>query len=135
MEKVEIRLASDSAGPQIAEVLGENGIVLLHADWTKVSPHWLIATLGEEVIGCLQIVPSRPIGYLEYLFVRPSAPKRAQVVALRKLMHQGLGTLRLAGCNYSGNTVAQTNRRFSKVIEKMGLHKVFAADLYVLRLA
>lgn len=130
---VEIRLAVNEAGPAIAAVLKENGIVLERADWSKVDPYWLIATVGDDVIGCCQVAISQPVGYVEFMFVRPSVSFKLRAIAIRKLMIQSITMLRLAGCSYVGGFVAQSNRKFADVIAKIGFVKAFQADLYVKR--
>jgi hypothetical protein len=90
---VEIRLAVNDAGPAIAAVLKANGIELEHADWSKVFPHWLIATVDDDVIGCCQVLPAKPVGYVEFLFVMPSAPFKVRAIAIRKLIIQSMATL------------------------------------------
>lgn len=133
-DKVEIRLAVNAAGPAIAAVLKENDIVLERADWSKVFPHWLIATVGDDVVGCCQVIVSKPVGYVEFLFVRPSVNFKLKAIAIRKLMVQSLATLRLADCAYVGATVSQANKKFSDVIAKIDFVKAFPADLYVKRM-
>lgn len=133
-DMVEIRLAVNAAGPAIAAVLKENGIELKDADWSKVFPHWLIATVGDDVVGCCQVIPSKPVGYVEFLFIRPSINFKLRAIAIRKLMVQSLSTLRLADCAYVGATVSQANRKFSDVIKKIDFVKAFPSDLYVKRM-
>lgn len=134
-DKVEIRLAVNEAGPLISQVLADNGITLDGADWSKVFPHWLIATVGDEVIGCVQVAISKPVGYLEFLFVRPSVPFKLRAIAIRKLMIQGFATLHMAGCQYVGGVVAQKNAKFANVLGNLHFVKTFDADVYVKRLA
>lgn len=134
-DRVEIRLAVNAAGPAIAAVLKENGIELPSADWSKVFPSWLIATVDDDVVGCCQVLVSKPVGYLEFLFVRPSAPFKIRAIAVRKLLIQGMATLTHADCQYVGGVVAQKNRKFAGVIKKLNFVKSFPADLYVKRLA
>lgn len=131
---VEIRLAVNEAGPAIAEVLKENGIVLDAADWTKVFPHWLIATVDEHVIGCCQVLVSKPVGYVEFMLVRKDVPFKLKVVAIRKLIIQSMATLQAAGCSYVGGVVATKNFKFANVIEKLNFVKTYQADMYVKRL-
>lgn len=133
-DSVEIRLAVNEAGPAISAVLKENGIELQAADWSKVFPHWLIATVGDDVVGCCQVVVSQPIGYVEFLFIRPSVNFKLRAIAIRKLMVQSIATLRLADCAYVGATVSQANKKFSDVITKIDFVKAYSADLYVKRL-
>lgn len=133
-DMVEIRLATNEDGEAIATVLKENGIELAQADWSKVFPHWLIAGVDEEVVGCCQLAISQPVGYVEFMFVRPSAPFKLRAIALRKLMMQSILTLKAAGCSYVGGIVSQSNRKFADVIGKLGFVKAFPADLYAKKL-
>lgn len=134
-DSVEIRLAVNSAGPAIAEVLKANGIEIPHADWSKVFPHWLIATVDEDVVGCVQVAISKPVGYLEFLFVRPTAPFKVRAIAIRKLLIVGFSTLHTAGCQYVGGVVEKGNGKFVNVLEKLNFVKTYGADVYVKRLA
>lgn len=134
-DKVEIRLAVNEAGPQIAAVLKANGIELAHADWSEVFPHWLIACVDELVIGCCQVLHSKPVGYVEFLCVHPEAPFKIRAIALRKLMLQSINSIYTYGAQYVGGVVGQKNRKFSEVIEKTGFVKTYSADMYAKRIA
>ena len=131
---MEIRLAVNEAGPAIAAVLKANGIVLEGADWSRVFPDWLIATVDDDVVGCCQVVVSKPVGYVEFLFVMPDTPFKIRAIAIRKLMIQSMNTLYHGGCNYVGGIVAQKNNKFADVIGKINFVKTFSADVYVKRL-
>jgi hypothetical protein len=133
-DMVEIRLAVNEAGTQIEAVLKANGVVLQHADWSKVFPHWLIATVDDHVIGCCQVVISKPVGYIEFLHTHPEAPFKLRAIALRKLGIQGEATLRMAGCNYVAASVKAKNNVFRKVLEKIRYVKVSETDVMAKRL-
>lgn len=133
-DKVEIRLAVDEAGPAIAAVLQDNGIEIPGCDWSKVFPNWLIATVDDDVIGCCQVIPGRPVGYVEFLFVKPSVNFKLRAIAIRKLIIQSMATLYHAGCQYVGGVVGQENEKFAEVIKKLSFVKTFPADVYVKRL-
>lgn len=133
-DRVEIRLAVNEAGPQIEAILKANGIEI-DADWEKVFPHWIIACVDELVIGCCQVLHSKPVGYVEFLFVHPEVPFKLRAIALRKLLFQSFNSLYAYGAQYVGGVVAKDNKKFSDVIEKMGFVKTFPADVFVKRLA
>lgn len=134
-DRVVIRLATNEAGPLIAEVLEDNGITLEHADWSKVFPHWLIACDGDQAIGCCQVLVAKPVGYVEFLFVRPSAPFKLRAIAIRKLIIQSMATLYHGGCQYVGGVVAVKNYKFANVLEGLNFAKTYGADIYLKRLA
>lgn len=133
-DMVEIRLAANEAGPQIDALLKANGIAI-EADWSKVFPHWLIATVDDHVIGCCQVVHSKPVGYIEFLMVHPDVPFKLRAIALRKLLYQSMNSIYAYGAQYVGGVVSKENRKFAEVIEKMGFVKTFPADVYVKRLS
>lgn len=118
-DRVQIRLALNEAGPLIAEVLKENGIELPGADWSKVFPHWLIACDGDKVIGCLQVMPAKPVGWCECLYVKPSAPFKIRALAIRKLIIHGMATCSIAGCSFVAGMVDVKNRKFEEVLKKV----------------
>ena len=132
-DSVEIRLAVDEAGPLIAEILKENGVVLEGAKWDSVFPHWLLATCGDEAIGCCQVLVAKPVGFVEFLFVRKSVPFKVRALAIRKLMLQSIATLHLHGCSYAGCLVATKNFKFANVIEKLNAVKMYQADVWAKR--
>lgn len=134
-DMVEIRLAVNEAGSLIEEVLRENGIEVPGADWSNVFPYWLIACVDDQVIGCCQVLRAKPVGYLEFLFVRPSAPFKLRAIAIRKLLIQGFATLYTDGCNYVGGVVATKNLKFVNVLQKLHFAKAFPAELHLKRLA
>ena len=79
--KVKIRLAPDTSGVLIQKILKDNGIEL-PVDWTKgIYPYWLLATVEEDVVGCIQVIPAKPMGMIEFLYVSPSAPFKIRAIA------------------------------------------------------
>ena len=118
-DKVVIRLATDEAGPLIAEVLKENGIEFPGADWSKVFPNWLIATEGDEVIGCLQVLPAKPVTWCEFLFVKPSAGFKTRAIAIRKLIAAGMSTAFHGGATHVAGMVDGKNHKFYGVLTKL----------------
>jgi hypothetical protein len=132
-DMVEVRLAVNAAGPQIAEILKANGIEL-DTKWDDVFPHWLIACVDDLVFGCCQVVFSKPVGYVEFLAVHPDAPFKLKAIGLRKLMYQSMNSLYAYGAQYVGGVVAEDNKKFAPIIEKMGFVKTYPADMFVKRL-
>lgn len=131
-EKVDIDLAQNDEGEAIAAVLKANGVEL-EADWSKVFPHWLVASVDARVVGCCQILFSKPIGYIEFLFVHPETPFKLRAISLRKLLLGGIASLQHAGCQYVGGAVDTKNKKFSNVLTDLRFFKVGQADLLVKR--
>lgn len=132
-DKVDIDLAQDDEGEDIATVLLANGVEI-EADWSKVFPHWLVATVDARVVGCCQVLVSKPFGYVELLFVHPQTPFKLRAIALRKLIIASMATLQRAGCQYVGGVVDVKNRKFANVLSDLRFVKLVQADLFVRRL-
>lgn len=133
-DKVVIRLALDEAGPKILEIIEANGVRLPYADFSKVFPHWLIATVDDEVIGCVMVLPAKPFGFVEFLLVKPWAPFKLRAIAIRKLCLQAAGTLQVYGSSYLWCTVNSNNKKFGDILKKHGMVKSIDGELMVKQL-
>lgn len=133
-DKVKIRLALDECGQQIAVILAENGVVIPGCDWSRIFPSWLIATVGNDIIGCIQVMPAKPVGYCEFLFTKPGISFKLRAIAIRQLIEQGIATVRLAGASYCACTVHSENAKFLGVLEKMNITKLHDGSVMVKRL-
>ena len=134
-DKVKIRLATDEAGLLIADVLKSNGIELPFANWSKVFPSWLIATVDDDVIGCVQVMPAKPVGYAEWLYVKPSAPFKMRAIAVHKLIYAAIATVQQAGASYITCLQDNNNTKFSDVLKKINFVPVSENTRLVKRLA
>lgn len=133
-DKVKIRLALDETGPQILGILEANGVLLSDADFSKVFPHWLIATDGDEVIGCVMVLPAKPFGFVEFLLVKPSASFKLRAIALRKLCLQAFATLQVYGSAMAISVVDPSNKKFADILRKLGMVNGVSSELMVRRL-
>lgn len=134
-DKVKISLALDIQGKEIEKLLAETGVVIQGADWSKVFPYWLVAVVDNKVIGCIQVMPAIPVGWLEALTVSPSVSFKFRAIAIRKLLAQGLATLKLGGCQLACATVDINNKKMKNVLDKMNCIKVCDAEILVKNLA
>lgn len=132
-ERVQVRL-SDGLGLEIAAVLKDNGVEFPAVDWSEISGHWLVAVDREEVVGCIMVVPAKPIGLLEFLFVKPGAHPKVKAIALQKLAMQGAATLIQYGSSFMSCTVDLRNKPFYNVLTKYGFMPAINTCVMVKRL-
>lgn len=118
----------------IADVLKSNGIELPGADWSKVFPNWLIATVDDEVIGCLMALPGKPVSFFEFLYVKPTAGFKFKAIAIRKLVLQAISTAKLNGSCYAACTVDLTNKKFAGVMDGIQCVPVSTVEIRAKRL-
>ena len=127
-------MAANDAGHLIQGLLKANDIEIPYADWSRVFPHWLLATVEDEVIGCVMILPAKPFGFVEFLVVKPTTSFKLRAIAIRKLCFQAAGTLKIYGSSALFCTVLKNNRKFADILEKHGMVTVDQCDLKMKRL-
>src|SRR3990167_795276 len=123
-DQVQIRIAASGSGPQISGVLKANGIEFPGYDWSSVSTSWLIATIKDDVAGCIQVMPVQPVGYVNFLYVNPSLAFKLKAIALRKLGLAAIATMHYAGIHYIAGLVSQENTKLLNVLEKLNFAKM-----------
>ncbi len=68
---VDYRLARANDGPAIGKLMNEAGDY--GVDWSTVDPSnwWIVAERDGDVVGAVQVIMSRPYGYIGEIIVRP----------------------------------------------------------------
>lgn len=133
-ESVRLRIAGNEDGPKIETLFKMNNVVFPLANWETVTPHWLVATVDDDVIGCLLVVTARPVGLLEFLLVKPTVKFKLRAIAMQKLALLGATTLREYGCAYLSCVVVADNKPFFDVLKKYGFMEAAPATVMVKRL-
>jgi predicted N-acetyltransferase YhbS len=84
----------------------------------EVYPYWVVSEKDGEVVGCIQVIPAKPIGQLENMGVREDLPQRERIRIGRTLVYHGLGVLRAYGSKAVASMVE--DEKFQHVAEKRG---------------
>lgn len=131
---VQLRIAANEDGSKIEALFKLNNVVFPVANWETVSPHWLVADCGGQVLGCLLVVMARPIGVLEFVLLDPTAKFKLRVIAMQNLAIAGATTLREYGCSYLSCVVPGENKAFMDVLKKYNFQPTTGATVLVKRL-
>jgi hypothetical protein len=126
-EKVKIRLAPDECAGEIGRLVGMEGFA-----WDRVFPNWYIATVDDEVIGCVQVLPARPMGYANFLSVKRAVPFKLRAIAADKLCLAAMASLNLYGSQWLTCNTAEA--RFLDVLKGRGFIQVNETALMMKRL-
>ena len=129
-----IRLATNADGPAIGNLVEAGGFRVDGIDWTEVEPYWLVAENGVGIVGCLQVLPGKPIGRLEFLVVDDSLRHRERATIARDLGIQGYATLRLAGSQAASNMVPFNNKGFKRILKRRGARVMSSGNMFIKRL-
>lgn len=122
-KSVVVRVARNEAGGEIVKLLSANKVAtqLLYCKWDDIFPYWLIATLEDEVVGCIQTVPGKPYGYLDFLYVKPEVSNKVRAIAVKKLLLVGASQLRQLGCEYALGFVENSLKPYKQVLRNNGV--------------
>ena len=119
-QAVQIRVAQNAHGSEIKQLLKDNGVYdsILDTSWDDIFPFWLISTVGNEIVGCVQMIAAKPYGYLEFLCIKPGVSNGVRVVSVKKLLLTGCQQLRALGSAFAIGTVQA--KSFKTVLKNNG---------------
>lgn len=120
MPPPEIHLATNADGPRIGELIQAAGFDVIGLDWSMVAPYWLVANIGNEIIGCLQVCLGRPVGQLENLVMDDSLSHREKAMTVKLLLETGYETLRLGGAEVATALVPFEYKSYKRLLKKRG---------------
>jgi len=97
---IKIRVAASADGPAIERLMEQNGFFQwdnFAIDWSDLGSHWLVAEYAGEVLGCIQVLPGKPIGRMEVLSVNPELGLKTKGSVVKKLTDQAVATNAMYG--------------------------------------
>ena len=127
---VTIRMAENSEGRTIGALVVAAGFDVARLDWAVVNPWWLVAEIDGHIVGCIDILPSRPVGRLEMLAVHPELSNRKRAKVVKALLGHGLALLQRAGCEIGAGIVPEGMEGYRKVLEHRGSRAITEGTLY-----
>jgi hypothetical protein len=116
---VKIRLAQDADGPRIGELARASGFGVEGIDWSEVHPFWLVAE-DEKIVGALQIILAKPIGWLEMLVLDPDLTQLARARVVKRLASAGMTALKRFGAQIVMFSVPFEEKAYKKALKKRG---------------
>ena len=118
---MKVRLAQDADGPRIGELARASGFGVEGIDWSRVHPFWLVVERDGEVVGTIQIILSKPIGWLEMLSLDPGLSHRDKAVAVKALVQFGAMSLGIFGAQMAMGSVPSELTGYMRVLAKRGV--------------
>lgn len=127
-----IELATNDEGEEIGRLVKSNGF-LINVDWSEVYPHWLVAKLNGEIVGCLQVLAGKPIGRAEMLGTSTKFKdiKRAQIAW--RLIVSALALLKASGAQYISMMILFENKHFKRLVKKRGAWTIGQGNIMIAR--
>ena len=130
-----IRMALDVDGKVISQLVKENGFQQTEGiDWSHVYPYWLVAEQNGEIIGCIQVRISVPIGGLEMLSVKQDLDHTIKSLVVKSLLLGGSSTLKQAGASLAAGVVPFEMKSYKKLLKRRGCVSISVGNIMARRL-
>lgn len=112
-----IRVGTPNDGPAIERLLKIGGTELPGIQWEDNYPFWVVAEKNEKIIGCMQIMGSRPVAHGAFFVVHPDHRNSS---AAWKIYQYALSNLRAMGIAAISFFVDEDNQSYKDMIERHG---------------
>lgn len=117
---VTVTLAGNGDAADVQRLVLAAGFGVPGLGWGQIYPHWLVAKIGDRIVGCMEVLLGRPIGRLEVLSVDRDLGKREHAAVLRSLVVQGMVTLRQYGAELTSSMIPFEDKAWKKALTKRG---------------
>lgn len=113
-----IRLALNGDGDRIRELVTTTQINIPTLDWSDIYPYWIAAEINGQIVGCLNVALSKPIGRLDLLAVDGSLSALARGRVVKALIVQGFATLMADGAGACLSVVPYQLQVYKRILKK-----------------
>ena len=118
---VTIRRAGPDDGQIVKSLLTSFGYNHLDTlNFSELTPDWLIAEVDSTPAGCVQVVLSRPLGYIHFMATSKELPHRVRAQAWKALTAQATVTLKAFGAEVGVFFVDFHRTKYKKVLKRRG---------------
>ena len=132
---INIEIADDGMAPEIERLSKANHFEFegWEIDWSQVYPSWLVASIDDVVVGCVQVLPGIPLGRLEFLSVDMNLDREIRREIARKMALAGMESLKAQGGQGAAATVPYDRTGFHDLVEELGGSDINEGWIMVMR--
>ena len=118
--KINVRLAQNEDGDTIHDLLHSDGLNLEGLDWHDIYPHWLVAEMGGGIVGCIQVLLGKPVGFIEFMATAKVLSHRDRAGVAQALYDQSLAALKTYGAQMIAGTIPLEMKAWKRVVKRRG---------------
>ncbi len=117
---IDIRVAENSEGDIVQELVKQAGLDIVGADWSDIAPYWLIGRIDGEDLATVQVCPAKPIGSLKFLAVQKGLSNRKHALLVAQMTKQGFAVLARSGVHFGLGLISFSDKTFKAAMKKRG---------------
>lgn len=131
---ITVRIAKNEQSPLIVKLVKQAGFLIDGIDWSDIEPYWLLAQCNDKPIGCMQVLPGKPIGHLEMLAIAPFLNHIERAQTVWRLLYTGATTLQRTGASMACGTIPFKLKAYKKLLKKRGCEVITSGNLLGIKL-
>lgn len=135
MKHINVRLARNEDGDTIHDLLHADGLNLEGLDWSDIYPHWLVVGPRGELVGCLQVLLGKPVGFIEFMATAKSLSHRDRAGVVQALYDQGYASLKTYGAQMIAGTIPFEMKAWKRVVKRRGGVVLASGNVLIKRVA
>jgi hypothetical protein len=130
LREIRVHFARNSEAMAIAQMVHSSHVAVPAVDWSRgVYPHWIIASKGDEIVGCVQICYSTPIARMEFLSFVPGLSYRTRALAVKALLALAALTLKNAGAQVVAGCLGFDQKGFKEILKAEGCVTLMSGNI------
>ncbi|MGD9648770.1 MAG: hypothetical protein AB7U73_23870 [Pirellulales bacterium] len=132
---LDIAIAQPQHGQDIRRLIRcEQVEGLEELDWENLGGQWIVILKAGAVVGCIQVLPGKPIARAEFMVLDDSLSNRERAEATSMLIQHVTMLLRMAGCGAMISVVADDVAGWPVVLERRGWVPMIDGTMMIRRL-
>jgi GNAT superfamily N-acetyltransferase len=130
LTRTQFRSAKRSDTPFIIDLLSANDLLIRGLDWSEIGDTWWVAVHKGDIVGCVQVLPGKPLGVVNFLAVDPKFHKSGLGVQLIKTAEILLGVEGCDGYMAATHTEAIIRRQKDLGLTDLGEVTIFVKRVF-----
>jgi hypothetical protein len=134
MKKYRVRLAQNTDSDAVAELVDPGSECYPNVLWDDLFPWWVVVMDENRIVGCAQIIASKPVGHIEFLSLHPDLTQTQSAYAIKMIEKFAHVSLYKSGVYVARSSIPETMKQWKKqVVRRWGKFQ-FTANVYDMRM-
>lgn len=131
MKKLTVRMATNEEGDRV-HALADPTNCFPGAKWDNIYPYWTVVEDDGEIIACVQVITSQPIGYIEFLSLDPALLDFEKACVIKLIQENAQLLMYGSGVYIARSCVPFRMKEWKKIVKKHWGKKLYEANVFAM---